>query len=300
MTLRSLLDRLGHLGAWAGLYVTAAYVCFWQLSAAGPANSWPNPAALISVMLAATGVYAIDRVKIADRFLDPADFAAHPARYAFLRKHTLAVRGMAMVAVAMAMGVGAFASPLLPWLIALSVLGVIVYAPGPRGRLPRPKDLLLLKNVFVACGVVSLAVVATAMIGPISRAPHEAFWEVVRARLAPIADAAALLLLRVIVDAVVCDIDDVDADAAYGTHTLATAIGPGRTLAVAIAARFVVAGLILAVARAPSAVRVAWAVVSVAGAASLAIGPRGRPLKTRIDVGFVAEAVVVSAVVALA
>ncbi len=292
-----MIERLGHVGVWAGLYVGAAYVFFWQLSAAGAPGSWPNVAAIVSVMLAATGVYAIDRVKIADRFLDPADFTANPVRYAFLSRHTTAVRVAAALLIGVAMVVARSASALLPAVIALAAVGVVLYAPGPRGRLPRPKDLLVLKNLFVAGGVVALAVVATAMIGPISRAHGEAFWEVIRQRLAPIGDAAVLLLLRVAIDAVLCDIDDTDADTAFGTQTIPVKLGRRRTLTLAIVARLGLAVLILAISRAPLPVRGAWAGISAASALILILF-HAQPLKTRVDVGFFIEAILVSLIAA--
>ncbi len=288
----------GHIGLWAGLYVIGAHVCFWQLAGAGPSGSWPPVLAIIAVAMAATAVYAIDRVKLHDKLIDPADLQAQPVRYAFLTRHSMSVRVLAFALLISAMLLAMQASHYLPIVIGLSLVGVVVYAPGPRKSLPRPKDLLGLKNLWVALGVVALTIVATALVGPLSKVEGEAFWTTARLRIIPILDAATLLLIRVIIDAAICDIDDSESDRTHGTRTLANTIGRRNTLWIAIAAKVLLAGLIVAVARSPASVRVAWAVVTVAFA--LLLIPMGkRSLRDWTDVSFVIEAMLVTVLMAI-
>jgi 4-hydroxybenzoate polyprenyltransferase len=247
----------------------------------------------MSVLLAATAVYAFDRVKLADHRIDPADLAAQPERYRFLVRHAGAVRRAAIVSLLIAIGLGYVASPWLPVVIGLSVVGVVVYAPGPRGRLPRPKDLFALKNIFVAGGVVGLTVIATVLIGPLSRAHGDAFWALAAGRAAPLADAALLLLIRVVIDAILCDIDDARTDRQHRTATLPGLIGPRRTLLACVIARLALAVMIILLARAPNWVTIAWATVSAASALVL-LGRRGKPLRDVVDVSFAIEALMVA------
>lgn len=116
--------------------------------------------------------YLLDRVKLRDAWLDAADRQAHPARYAFLGRRTTAVRALIAVAVAGATAAGAAVSR---WMIPVPIAacaGVTVYAPRPRGRTPRLKDRLVLKNTYVAGGIAGFAV-ATVFVA------HAAAWAVV-------------------------------------------------------------------------------------------------------------------------
>lgn len=288
--LRRIVQSLGHLGLWAGVYVAGAYVCFWQLAGAGSCGSVPLWEAIVAIFLTATSVYAIDRVKLLDRLLDPADIAAQPDRYAFLTRHTHAIRIGVIVMLLFAMGLAAAVSRFLPVVIALSVIGVFAYAPGPRRNLPRPKDLLGLKNVFVAAGVVSLAVVATALLGPIGHADTSRFWQVLQERVTPVFEASILLMLRVMIDAAICDVDDVHTDRKHRTQTLATMIGASRALVVLCVSRIAIAGLILPLATVPLPVRIVWA---TAGVLSVVVlwSRRGKPLRDSVDIALGIEAV---------
>jgi 4-hydroxybenzoate polyprenyltransferase len=291
------IEYLGHFGLWAGLYVTGAYVFFWQLAAAGAPGSWPPVAAIVAVAVAATSVYAIDRIKLSDRLIDPADLAAQPDRYAFLTRNSRRIRSMAFAGVGVAAAVAWLASPLLSAVVLVSVVGVIVYAPGPRRSIPRPKDLLGLKNVWVGMGVVMLTIVATALLGPIGRAGPGEFWATVQARLLPVSEAAVLLLIRVILDAAICDIDDAETDRAHGTRTLANTIGRRRTLLVAVAVRVALCGAIILISPAMWSTRIAWAGAGTIAALGLLM-LRDRDLRDTVDASFALEAIVATGVIA--
>lgn len=296
--LSALVARAGHVGLWAGLYVTGAYVFFWQLAVADRTpGTWPPVAAIVAVVLAATSVYAIDRVKLLDRLIDPADLEAQPVRYAFLTRYSRVIRVLSLLCLLCGAAVAWFASPLLSGVVLLSMLGVNIYAPGPRRSIPRPKDLLGLKNVWVGLGVVMLTVVATALLGPIGHASAETFWSTVHTRLLPVSEAAVLLLIRVILDAAICDVDDAETDRAHGTRTLANTIGRRRTMLVAVGARVALCGLILVLARAPLPVRAAWAGVGIVSSLML-LRLRDRDLRDTVDASFAAEAIVATIIVA--
>lgn len=290
-----LLRVPGHLGLWPGVYVTGAYVCFWQLAGAGETPAaWPDPHMLLAVLLASIGVYAFDRVKLTNARIDPADVLAQPERYAFLTRYAGGVRAMAVVLIVNAVVIAHYASVLMPIVIATALLGVIVYAPGPRGTTPRLKDVLGVKNLYVALGVVALAAVATLLIGPLSRAHGDAFWRLLPARLDAVAVAGVLLLARVTIDAMICDIDDAASDAAHGTQTVPNVVGAGRAFQLGIAARIVLAGVIPLVARAPMWICVAWAVSGAVSALAL-VAVRHRALRDVVDAEFAIEALAVTA-----
>jgi 4-hydroxybenzoate polyprenyltransferase len=275
------------------LYVAGAYVCFWQLAGAGACGSIPVWEAIVAVFLSATAVYAIDRVKLSDRLLDPADIAAQPVRYAFLTRYTYSIRIGVMVVLLVAMGLASVVSQLLAVVIGLSVLGVLLYAPGPRRSLPRPKDLLGVKNFLVAAGVVSLAIAATALFGPLSEAGDQRFWAVARQRVVPVSEATILLLLRVMIDAAICDVDDMQTDRRHGTQTLATLMGASGALTVLYVARIAAAGLIILLANTAMSVRIAWAGAGVLSAVVLYLR-RGKPVRDPVDVAMGVEAIIVT------
>lgn len=290
---RPILERLGHVGLWAGLYVTGAYVCFWQLSAAGMRGSWPHPAAVVSVLLAATAVYAVDRVKLFDTWLDPADPIAQPRRYGFLLQYTAHIRALAVVLLVMAMTVAYMASPWMPILVAMAIVGVVLYAPAGREKGWRIKDILGIKNLYVAGSVVALAIVATTLVGPLSRAHGDQFWSILHTRASPIVLAAIVLLVRVSLDAALCDIDDHEADRQSGTRTLANTLGVTRTLYLAVIGRVVLALCILALPVPAWSLRVGWCVAGVTSALSL-VFLRRHSLRDWVDGVLMMEAVGVS------
>ncbi len=276
-----MLSTLSHLALWAGLYVVGAVVYMQQVSGAALP---PGRAALLAIyaFLTAVAVYLMDRVKLSDRWLDPADRAAQPHRFAFIERHSTRVRSAALILLAAATLLGWAISPLLSALTVGAALGVVVYAGRPRHRRPRVKDILLLKNSYVAAGITAFALTLTLAAtldlpsGLSTLSPTQ---------LHAYALAAVTLFMRVVADAALCDIDDELSDRAHGTHTLPTTVGRGRAwliaaamrLAAALALWLIPAGRIDAQ---PAAH--AWAIITIATTAGLWIW-RPRRLRERVD-----------------
>src|SRR4051794_14870771 len=86
-----------HLALWASLYVTGAVVCFGQVAGIGFAVALDqrHAVALAYAFSTAAAVYLLDRVKVRDRWLDPADREAHPNRHEFLARNAPKVRALA-------------------------------------------------------------------------------------------------------------------------------------------------------------------------------------------------------------
>ncbi len=285
------LQQAGHVGLWAGMYVSGAYICFWQLAGAGPAGSWPALSAVVGVLLCATAVYAFDRVKLHDRLIDPADQTANPERYRFLGKYSLVVRSLAVVLIVLAMTFAYLASRWMPVLVALAVMGVVLYAPGPKGKYPRPKDLLIVKNLLVAIAVVMLAMIATALVGPLSHVHGEAFWKLAEVRIHAVLPAVFVLMIRVIADAALCDIDDTKSDLQHGTQTLSTRFGSARSFLIALIMRLVFGIMILTLIEAQLQVRLVFASVNMGSILMLVIR-RKSAMKDYVDISLPVEAII--------
>lgn len=291
-----MLRILGHLGLWAGLYAAASLVCFAQLSGLWHANAHML-AALVSVSLTAIAAYALDRVKLRDSWIDPADVAAQPARYAFLVPNARAVRAGAVAALVAGALVGLRISRFAPLAAILSATGVALYAPHPRRAAPRLKDLLWLKNAYVACGMAGFAALAAVAVAS-PRDSIVAWWETIAARPAAVGVALSLLLVRILLDAALCDIDDEPTDRLYGTSTFPTAIGPSRAWLMTGLARIGLAGAIFATPFSPLRARLAWGAVTLLGLALLRLR-RPRRVRDPVDLRFPVEAALATLVLLL-
>src|SRR5204862_668207 len=82
----------------------------------------------------ALAAYLLDRVKVFDEWLDPADELAHPARYAFLRRHSGVVRASMAGLWLLSAVIGAWIHPMGLVVTAAAAAGVMVYAGFPRGE----------------------------------------------------------------------------------------------------------------------------------------------------------------------
>jgi 4-hydroxybenzoate polyprenyltransferase len=261
-TFRTILATTGHLGVWASLYGAAASVLVALL-----ADAAPSAEAAAFAWLVCIGAYLVDRVKWSDALLDPADELAHPARAATLRSRTRILRGVAITAFALACAIGAsraWAMAIVP--PAAATLVWIYAARRPSGRAPRPKDLPIVKNAFVAVALAGLGVVA-----------GEAWTE---APLPRLFSASVVVALVVFGDAVLCDLDDAEADARFGTATLATRFGARAAVITALGAHAtasLAAGLIAPEARAANA-----ALVVLTATTALAL-KSSRPVRDLVD-----------------
>lgn len=286
-----MLAALGHLAVWAGLYVAAAVACAAQLADA-PGALRPGP--LFFAWSTAVFAYLLDRVKLRDAWLDPADPVAHPHRYAFLHRHLGAVR-LLMLLMAGASAASAVMIHPYGWIATpLVAAGVLIYAGFPRRRRgdngigaapPRPKDIFLLKNAFVGAGIgaFALLVVAAAQAGP----GRLAEWAVERPLL--LALVLSHLVVRVFADAVLCDIDDEPADRRHDTHTLPTRVGRQRAWTVAMVVRLALAASLLVWPVGPWRTRMVWAIVTGLTTVGLRLA-NPRAIRDLVDVRFAAEA----------
>ncbi len=280
---------LSALAFWPGLYLAGAVV--FVLFIAGAAPGHPARPALFA-LTTGVGVYLLDRIKLNNRRLDPADRAARPIRFAFLTDHTAGVRTLAAASLA--------ASALFAWRFAptdraalltavplVAAVGVVVYAAGPRRARPRPKDILVFKNAYVAAGIVGFALITARLWDP---AP-------LLARPGPPAVfAAGVLFVRVFADAVLCDLDDLPADTRFGTRTIAATIGPKKAMHAALLARLAAAVALALTPLGPAPVRHTWAGMTLLTSALLLLVPAGR-LRDPVDLALGLEAAAVYLIV---
>lgn len=291
-----MLSVLGHLGVWAGLYALAAFICIFQL--AGLPHSGPLPPweAMVCVLLTATAVYSVDRVKLLSAWLDPADSAAQPERYRFLIRRAGGVRLFALSLLVAAALVGFRMHPVAPLLVFVAAASTVAYAPTPRGTVARVKDRLWLKNAYVAIGMAGfsafIAVLASHAGTPVE--VLKAAWD---ARIA-LGLAFLAVAIRVFLDAALCDIDDEPTDREFFTETFATRLGSPRVWNWAGIGRLVVAFGLLFATPLPIRPRVAWSMAMVMGMFALRWRHPTR-IRDTVDFRFFPEAVFVTLVLML-
>lgn len=296
-----MIGAFAHLAFWAAAYVTAGVVCAAQLL--GVAHHLA-PAALLYAWSTALFAYLLDRVKVRDAWMDPADRLAHPKRYAYLHEHRHAARWIMLGAAGVSLLTGWVLHPIAAAGTVATVLGVLAYAGRPRtaGAGPRIKDRFIVKNLFVGVGIAGFAVLIASLVA-VDRAQDAGAESVAhlvkRLANAPLGPALtfAYLTLRVYADAVLCDIDDEEADRVHDTRTLPTRFGGERAWVAAMWLRLALAASLLCWPAGPFAARVAWAVVSAAGTVMLRWW---RPQKVRdlVDARFGIEAACVWIVLA--
>jgi hypothetical protein len=280
-----------YLAALAALYVCAAIIFLSQVGGLDlSGRRWAET--LVYAFCTGTAVYLLDRVKLLDRFLDPADKAAHPGRYAFLARRLGLVRALVLALLLASMAVGVRVSWFAPVISIGACAGVLVYAGRPRTGRDRIKDRLTLKNAYVAAGITAFSVVL-AYFGAYSVNPR---------RLPPVpadglhvarlAAAGVYLFARVWADAALCDLDDEAADRDFGTSTLPTWLGRRRAWTTAMGVRLVLAALLLASPMIPWTTRAVWAVVTALSSSTLRLA-RPRHVRDWVDARFVLEALAV-------
>lgn len=285
-----MLRPLGHVGLFAGLYVAAASVSLGQLSGLVIV---PPPLELLALLLLATAAYTLDRVKLRDAWIDPADVSSQPERYGFLRPRSRAVRVLAFLMLLTGGALGLMFTHWAPLAALLIPLGVAAYAARPRGRRPRPKDVIGIKNLYVAAGIVGFAALSVAAVG--ARVDSMSGWiEVASANAVALAAAGALLGVRVVLDAALCDIDDAPADKQFGTATLASTFGVRRAWLSTGWARLALIGAIPLAYPCPWRSRLVWLVVTALGTLALRLA-RPSQLRDWVDLRLPAEAALASA-----
>lgn len=240
----------------------------------------------------AVAVYLLDRVKLRDTWLDPADAQAHPERFGFVTRHARLLRILMLSLACIASGLGWLLAPWLALFPLVAVVGVQLYAGRPRARRPRPKDVMLLKNLYVSAGITGFAALV-AVAATIPGADLNVLTATVSSHWLQMVVACAFVGVRVFADAAICDLDDVDADRRFGTRTLAVTLGRTRAWNIALLIRLVSAGAILPATFLPLAPRLAWAGVTIVSSIGLRFAS---PMHVRdlVDARFAAEAALVS------
>lgn len=289
----------GHLALWMGLYGGAGVVCIWQLLPALRPAMWEQAAAtLLAAVFLTTAVYLLDRVKLSDRLLDPADAEAQPVRFEFLRRRSRKVRILAFSLALIAATFIRPLDPLAPLLVVGSVAAVVGYAGLARRGRRRVKDILLVKNAVVSAGLVGLAVSLVLLASPRERG-LATIAEIARQHWTPLAVVTAHLFIRVFADAVLCDLDDEESDRAHGTDTVPTRLRRRKAWWVAGALRIASALVLVAWTAGPLAARSAWAGAICAGTAALALWNPKR-VRDLVDVRFALETGIAAVIVCLA
>lgn len=283
----------------AGLYVTGAAVFVTQIS--GLAERTPPKfllGALGVTFCTTVAVYLLDRVKLRNVWLDPADADAHPRRHAFIVRHAARLRAMSAALLLFAAVLGAWLLPLGWFLPVLAAIGVLTYAGRPRGDRARPKDVLLLKNAYVAAGITGFAAIIAIGAAHPDRT-LDSFTHVVQDHFAPLAITCALLMVRVLADAILCDLDDETADRRFNTRTLPVRLGRARAWNAAMGLRLFTAGLLAIAPVLPAVPRLTWCVVTVLSSLVLRFVAPTR-VRDWVDSRFFVESCVVWIVVLIA
>ncbi|RMH29854.1 MAG: hypothetical protein D6692_03070 [Planctomycetota bacterium] len=208
----------GHLAVWPGLYAAAVLLLLTWLTNTTVGRS-DLALGLGFVFLCGQAAYLLDRVKLSGDRMDPSDRASQPDRHAFLIGIARIARGLAATELLLASLIGAAMSP---WLapVPLGVgIGVWLYAGRPADPArPRPKDWPTAKALLVAAAHTALATAVIFALAPLARE-----------HVVNLAEACVILSLLVLADAVVCDLDDLEADRTFGTRSVPVEIGVQRS-----------------------------------------------------------------------
>ncbi|MFG0243756.1 MAG: hypothetical protein ACF8R9_13300 [Phycisphaerales bacterium JB054] len=225
------LAAAGHLAIWVGLYFAAAYA-----SAAILLGRAVQLDPLAAAFCAGVGLYLLDRLKLRDDLLDPADLAADERRHRFLRARRRLLRTTAWVVLGLGTILVVAIHPANVVLPPIGVLGVLAYS-RPRKSRRRPKDLLVLKNLMPGCAIGGLGVIL-AVQSPVHAS--RLYGTPVGAEAFTFALAVCVsLVLLVAADAMLCDLDDVAADRHAKTSTLPVWRGANATWRIALLAHAV-------------------------------------------------------------
>ncbi|MFG0260635.1 MAG: hypothetical protein ACF8LK_09825 [Phycisphaerales bacterium JB041] len=220
------LEAAGHLAVWVGLYFAAAYA-----SAAILLGRAVQLDPLAAAFCAGVGLYLLDRLKLRDELLDPADLAADERRHSYLRARRRLLRALAWVMLGVGTILVSVIHPANAALTPIGVLGVLAYS-RPRRSRRRPKDLLVFKNLMPGCAIAGLGVILAAQ-SPVHTS--RLYGTPVGAEAATFAAAVWLaLVLLVAADAMLCDLDDVTADRRARTSTLPVWRGANATWRIAL------------------------------------------------------------------
>jgi 4-hydroxybenzoate polyprenyltransferase len=266
----------GALGVWPGLYAVAALSWMLHLTRAVP-NPPLRVSALLFVFLATTGAYLLDRIKLRHAWIDPADQLGQPQRYEILLRHERLYRALAFGMLLLAAIVGSTISRWAVVAVALTVIGIVAYAPTPRGRVARPKDLFLLKNLYTALGLAGFVALTEVSFSQAVLKPAGLL-------------VVGLLTCRILIDAALCDTDDIEPDKISGTRTLPLRFGAGTLRRVGFWCELVLAGVVLLAPFLRPEARIGWGTSRLLGALALLL-IRPSQMRDFIDLRFPAEVI---------
>lgn len=229
---------LSFLAIWPACYTLGVYLLA-LLTIDRPMPSWQTTAYLL---LVAHACYLLDRVKLSDDRQDPADAIALPDRALLFAEHASRIRVLLLVELLAAIVMGYLISPLLALIPLGALLGVQLYAgrAASPGR-PRFKDLPALKSFLISSAHIALVVVV------LWGNSHNLIEHPRRVVVLSIAG----LWLIVSADAILCDLDDHDSDALYGTRSLPVLLGNARAWVLAESMLLVGCGLLMIRTRRP-------------------------------------------------
>jgi len=244
---------LGHVALWLGLYFVAVYA----LAALLLDRHLTTPA-LIGSFAAGMAIYLLDRLKLSDAALDPADLLANEPRHVFLRQRASLYRICAWVLVAIGTVAVVALHPINLILPVVGVGGVLLYShakPQPNehsaSNAPaiahrRLKDRLVLKNLLPGGAIAGFGTML-ALQSPGNTDEPFALVDIVHW---PTIVTAVFLTMVITLDAALCDIEDMPADAAHHTNTLPIVLGVKKLWILATLVQVLAAiGLMLAFAR---------------------------------------------------
>ncbi len=205
-------QRASELALWPACYTLGVYL----LGVLGLGLPSPGWATVLYLLLIAHGCYLLDRVKLSDARQDPADAIALPDRALLYAQHARAIRAVLLLELCIASITGWLISPALSLIPLAALLGVQIYAGrGATPGKPRFKDLPALKSFFISSA--HLALVVAVLWGNDHRLIEHPSSVVLLSLIG--------LWLIVSGDAILCDIDDHESDALYGTRSLPVLVG---------------------------------------------------------------------------
>ncbi|MAB82346.1 MAG: hypothetical protein CMJ24_02780 [Phycisphaerae bacterium] len=211
----------GYLSFWSACYVGACTLLAGAFLETGPLVIPACAAFLIALQ-----VYTMHRLRRATSHA-----ASSTARSVFIVRHrrmmvaTTAISGVAAAIVAW------FVHPLAEIFVFGAPVGTILYAIGRRGM--QVRDVMVLKNAMVGVSISVLSI-GLVLLGSVD-VPG---W-------GPVLVVGLFLGGVVFVDAMLCDIDDIESDSITSTCTVPRFAGIGRTLATAdVLACILTAGII--------------------------------------------------------
>ncbi|MGV6814660.1 MAG: hypothetical protein ACWA5W_06580, partial [Phycisphaerales bacterium] len=218
---------LSHFAIWPTLYALGVYVL---LSRSLPDHQLPQSfAAIAFIFLCTHASYLLDRVKISDDRLDEADAIALPDRAHTLSSRSNGLRRLILIELLVGSGIGFVLHPILALIPIAALVAIHSYAGrSAHPSRPRLKDLPGCKPFFIATSHVALALV-------VLWAPqlNRAFFDQAADRPLGIIMPTLSIWLIVVGDAMLCDIDDLDTDRAFGTKSFAVLFSKRRAWIIA-------------------------------------------------------------------